>query len=167
MVEDTELLESHTSLTSELLVRRGAPPRTSRLVPHIQLDQFPPPEIAEELLHRSLALPFVRSRQSRMASPRTRALWLPDICAAGPPDAFIDGGEFCHLHPLPDGTIHVTLPKGLRELAFHLGWAEPHAVTRIGCMPESLVLVYPPRNRAELDAVFSLIRGSYDFARAL
>src|SRR5206468_2976869 len=98
----TELFESQTSLTSELVSRWGKPPRTTRALPHLQLDQLPAPEITEELIQRSLALPFVRSRQSRMAASGVLALCLPDICAGGPPDAFIDGHEFCHLHPWPE-----------------------------------------------------------------
>src|SRR5882724_2319163 len=90
--------------------RIGPRPRTRPALPHIQLDQWPPAAILEELIERCLELPFVRSQQSRMASPESRALALPDRLAGGPPDSFIDAHEFCHLHPLPEGSIHLTLP---------------------------------------------------------
>ena len=121
----------------------------------------------EELIERSLALPYVRSKQSRMAAPKSRALCLPDDFATGPPDAFIDSHEFCHLHPLPESSIHLTLPQDLRELAVQLGWAEPHLVSRLGSMPPTLVLVYAPRNMEELSTVFRLVRYSYEFARGM
>jgi hypothetical protein len=100
-----------------------------------------------------------------MASPKSRALCLPDECAAGPPDAFIDDHEFCHLHPLPEGSIHLTLPKDLREWVVQLGWAEQHPVSRAGVMPETLVMVYAPRNTKELGIVLMLIWSSYQFAK--
>src|SRR5689334_9064033 len=131
-VRTTESLEhiaqAQTDLTNVLSVRRGAPPSTRRVLPHRQLDQFPPPEMAGELAERCLSLPFVRSGESRMAAPGSRALSLPDICCAGPPEAFIDNHEFCHLHPPPESCLHLTLPEDLRNLAVRLGWAELHAV---------------------------------------
>ena len=156
---------SHSDLRLELPVRQGQPPRTGRMVPYVQLDQWPPRNIAEELIERSLRLPHVKSRESRMASQRTRALWLPDTFAVGPPEAFIDGHEFCHLHPPPEGGIHLTLPEGTRSLAVGMGWAEPHPVARLGAMPASLVMVYAPRNCEELAVALRLVQNSYDFAR--
>ena len=144
--------------------RVGPPPRTKPGFPHAQLDQWPPRAIAEELLARSLQLPHVRSRQSRMASPDTRALCLPDSFAGGPTEAFIDGHEFCFLHPRPEFGIHLTLPKNLREDARELGWVEPHPLTRLPGMPEALVMVYSPRDYEELEVVFGLIKCSWQFA---
>jgi len=167
MVVRTELFETQTNFTYALPPRLGTPPRTARVLPHLQLDQLAPPEIAEELIERSLALPYVRSTQSRMAAPKSRALCLQDDFASGPPDAFIDSHEFCHLHPLPESSIHLTLPQDLRELAVQLGWAEPHLVSRLGSMPPTLVLVYAPRNMEELSTVFRLVRCSYQFARGV
>ena len=70
-----------------LPARSGARPRTRQSLPHIQLDQWPPVWIAPELAERSLRIPHVRSKQSRMASPSSLALCLPDNVAEGPPDA--------------------------------------------------------------------------------
>jgi hypothetical protein len=167
MVVRTEFFEAQTDIASGLKPRIGVPPRTSAVLPHLQLDQLSTPEVEVELIQRSLALPCVSSRQSRMANPNCLALFLPDTCAAGPPDAFIDGHEFCHLHPWPESSIHLTLPRDWRKLALEFGWAEPHLVTRIGCMPQTLVLVYAPRSLAELPAVLCLVRQSYEFARGL
>jgi hypothetical protein len=102
-----------------------------------------------------------------MASPDSCALWLPDGLAAGPKDAFIDEHEFCHLHPLPEGSMHLTLPPEIRRPVIDLGWAEPHPATLLGVMTEALVLVYAPRNPKELAVVLSLIWSSYQFARGV
>jgi len=109
----------------------------------------------------------VRTRQSRMATPQTLALSVPDRLARGPKAGFIDGHEFCHLHPPPEGSIHLMLPNPLRTQAIRLGWAEPHPVTRAGAMPPTLVLVYAPRDRHELGIVLQMIWRSYQFARGV
>ena len=85
--------------------RFGVRPQMHRALPHRQLNQLPPAETMEELVERSLEIPDVRSKQSRMASPRSHALYLKDELAVGPPEAFIDDHEFCHLHPLPEGVF--------------------------------------------------------------
>jgi hypothetical protein len=145
---------------------RGGPrPKTPPVLPYIQLDQWPPAEIVRDLIQSSLSLENVRSQQSRMAAPQSVALYLPDRYAEGPDDAFIDGHEFCHLHPPPHGSLHLTLPNPLREYAIRLGWAEQHPVARAGIMPETLVLVFAPRDRQELAVVQYLVWSSFRYAR--
>ena len=144
--------------------RRGPRPRTRHYLPHLQLDQLPPAGTMEELLHRSLEIPHVRSRQSRMASPRSTALYLADEFAAGPPEAFIDHHEFCHLHPLPEGSIHLTLPLILREEVVRLGWGERHPIAGFGILT-ALVTIYAPRDCQELTTVLDLIAQSCEFAQ--
>ncbi|PWT84121.1 MAG: phospholipase [Proteobacteria bacterium] len=146
--------------------REGPPPRTSDVLPFRQLDQWPPTEIHERLLEACASLDGVRVRQSRMASPRTCALCLPPGLAGGPPEAFIDPHEFCHLHPLPEGSIHLVLPPAMLESAMALGWAERHPISWAGIL-ETLAMVYAPRNPRELEAVFGLIRISCEFARGV
>jgi hypothetical protein len=158
---------SETDLAFELPPRRGPRPKSCRALPYMQLDQWPPDKMVEELASQCLGFPHVRAKQSRMASPESRALSLPDAFASGPASAFIDAHEFCHLHPLPEGSIHLTLPKDLRKRAVHLGWAEQHPVARVGVMPETLVMVYAPRNYDELEIVLKLVWSSYQFAAGL
>jgi hypothetical protein len=132
-------------------------------LPHFQLDQLPPAETLEELIERSLEIPYVRSKQSRMASLGSYALYLADELAAGPPEAFIDAHEFCHLHPMPEGSIHLTLPRILREEVVMRGWGEPHPIAKAGVLT-TLVTVYAPRNRQESIVVLGLIVESCRFA---
>jgi hypothetical protein len=144
--------------------RLGSRPRMQRALPHLQLDQLPPAEAMEELVERSLEIPCVQSKQSRMASPKSHALYLPDEFAAGPREAFIDDHEFCHLHPLPEGSIHLTLPKVLREEVVRLSWGERHPIAEVGILT-TLVNVYAPRDRQETDIVLGLIVPSCLFAQ--
>jgi phospholipase/carboxylesterase len=136
--------------------RRTGPPQTSRTLPHRQLDQWPPPEIQRRLLDECLALPDVRPRQSRMAPPGTAALFLPDDLARGVREAYIDQHEFCHLHPPPEGTIHLTLPQPVHRQVVELGWGEPHPMAGSGLSP-NLVLIYGPRDVEELEIVLGLV----------
>jgi hypothetical protein len=144
--------------------RLGARPQMQRALPHLQLDQLPPAEAMEELVERSLEIPYVRSKQSRMASPNSHALYLSDEFAAGPPEAFIDDHEFCHLHPLPEGSVHLTLPRVLRDEVVRLGWGERHPIATVGILT-TLVTVYAPRDRQEMGTVLGLIVQSCLFAR--
>jgi hypothetical protein len=132
-----------------------------RSLPHVQLDQLPSPEAADELLQRCLQLPWVRSQQSRMALPGSHALYLADALAAGPPESFIDSHEFCHLHPT--GSLHLTLPKVLRDAVVRLGWGEPHPIASAGILT-ALLTVYSPRDSQEMDTVVGLVQQSCQFA---
>lgn len=144
--------------------RVGPRPRMHRALPHLQADQFPPEQALAELVERCLCIPSVRSKQSRMASPGSHALYFSDEIAAGPPEAFIDGHEFCHLHPLPEGSIHLTLPAVLRDEAMRLNWGEPHPIAAAGILT-TLMTVYAPRDSQEVDAVFGWVAQSCQFAQ--
>jgi hypothetical protein len=146
--------------------RFGPRPRTSTALPFRQLDQFPPAEMVSRLARLCRDLPGVRLRESRMAAPGTLALAIDDGAAGGPEQAFIDGHEFCHLHPPPHGSIHLTLPIPAVEGIVALGWAERHPIHTLGVM-KSLVLFYAPRTRDELEVAFSLIEHSCQYARGL
>jgi Family of unknown function (DUF5519) len=99
-----------------------------------------------------------------MADSDTRALWVPDEVASGPPEAFIDDHEFCHIHALPEGSLHLTLPLPLRERLVGLGWGEMHPGAEAGFFSETLVMVYAPRTEEEAAAVLYFVTASYDFA---
>jgi Luciferase len=146
-----------------LPTRPGPRPITSSIPPHIQLNQYAPQEIVGQLLMRSLALDFVRRKESRLASPETIALWIPDEKAGGPREAFLDDHEFCHIHP-SEGMIHMTLPDGIRQTAISRAWCEQHAIAQAGLIAKTTVLAYAPRNREELEIVCKLVRASYEFA---
>ena len=51
-----------------------------------------------------------------------------------------------------------------REL-FDKGWGEPHPMAAIGMIPATAVMVFAPRDTAEIEAVLKILSTSYDFAR--
>lgn len=69
-----------------------------------------------------------------------------------PSDAFLvpGAGEFAHLHPGYDGSLHLTLPATLASDAIAKGWAVSHPWAGVRLAP-GFVLVYGPRDAAELE----------------
>ena len=148
-----------------LPTRPGARPRTTPTNPHRQLDGQPiDPAMRTELARRVFALPDAEEGPSLVSVPGARALWLRAGVPAGPPEAFMSGREFAHLHPGDDQSLHAMLPQELARAAIAAGWAEPHPVVRLGALPDTAVMLYAPRDRAELEVVYDLVLASYQFA---
>jgi|SRR5215211_329287 len=149
-----------------LPTRAGERPRTTPTNPHTQLDQQPTDlHWVEELARRVFALPGVREEPSGISVPGARALVLAPDEPAGPPEAFLIGREFAHLHPDPDHSMHAMLPTGTVTEAVEAGWAEPHPVALRGLIPATAAMLYAPRDQTELEVIESLVRASYAFAR--
>ncbi|MEV4066487.1 luciferase family protein [Nonomuraea dietziae] len=144
--------------------RRGSRPATRPATPHQQLDQTAPVPLQEELWLRMAGLPGVRTGRSGISLPDTRALHLPE--ASGPANAYLIGAEFAHLHGARDGSLHLTLPGAEASRAIEHGWAEPHPLAGTGLIPPTIVMVYGPRDREELEVVWSLVQTSYAYATA-
>lgn len=146
--------------------RAGERPRTTPTNPHTQLDQQPTDlQWVEELAERIFALPGVAEEPSRISVPGARALVLQPDEPAGPPEAFLIDREFAHLHPAPDHSLHAMLPIETANEAVAAGWAEPHPVALRGLIPRTAVMLYAPRDEAELDVIETLVRASHAFAR--
>ncbi len=151
--------------TAPLPRRAGDQPSTAQVMPHQQLDQTAPEALQEELWRRMTTLESVRAGRSGVSLPESRALHLDPKLAHGPASAFLVGTEFAHLHGARDGSLHLMLPPALATEAIEQGWAEPHPLARTGQAPPTLVMLYGPRDEAELETVWGLIEASYAFAR--
>jgi hypothetical protein len=110
------------------------------------------------------ALPGVTEHESLISVPGARALHLDPAVAPGPPEAFLIGREFAHLHPGADQSLHAMLPPELAEEAVAQGWAEQHPAARRALIPAGAVMLYAPRDEEELAVVASLVHASYAFA---
>jgi hypothetical protein len=154
-------------MSSSLPIRAGERPRTTPTNPHTQLDQQPiDSRWTDELARRVFALPGVVEEPSRISVPGARALVLAPGEAIGPPEAFLIDREFAHLHPAPDHSLHAMLPVDVVTEAVATGWAEPHPVALRGLIPPTAVMLYAPRDEAELDIIERLVGASHAFARA-
>jgi hypothetical protein len=147
-----------------LAERSGTRPRSTSTNPHTQLEQNPEREVVEELARRVFALPDVEERPSAVSVPGARALWLGEGVAAGPPEAFMVGREFAHIHPMPDGSLHAALPPEVAREAEEKGWAEQHPVARMGRIPPNVVMIYAPRDEEEVGVVAGLVAEAYCYA---
>lgn len=150
----------------QLPTREGDRPRTTPSNPHTQLDQQPTdPRVVEELARRAFALPGVVEEPSGISVPGARALVLADGEPTGPSEAFLIGREFAHLHPSPDHSLHAMLPLNVADAAIDAGWAESHPVALRGLIPRTAVMLYAPRDDAELEVIETLVKASHDYAR--
>jgi hypothetical protein len=146
--------------------RVGDRPRTTATNPHTQLDQQPTDlRWMDELARRAFLLPGVLEEPSRISVPGARALVLAASEPTGPPEAFLIGREFAHLHPAPDHSLHAMLPVETVAAAVAAGWAEPHPVALRGLIPRTAVMLYAPRDEDELEVIGGLLRSSHAFAR--
>ena len=146
--------------------RAGEKPKTSPNAPHQQLDQIPPAAVYALLKDRAFEFPHVDRRPSIISVPGAEGLWLTEEPEHRCEEAFMAGNEFAHVHPPYDGSMHMMLSlEGVREL-FEKRWGEPHPLVAYGHLPENAVMVFGPRDEAELEVILPIIASSYDFARA-
>lgn len=149
--------------TMTLPTRHGSRPQTSGPMPNIQLDQLGSAELQEALKARFFALPDVEERQTVVSDPRARAMWLRDEVPIGDPDAFMGGREFGHFHPW-DRSMHAILPMDAARAAVDAGWAEVHPAVPLLGLPENRLLLYGPRDEAEIEVVYGLLLEAYRYA---
>lgn len=156
---------SDAATSPTIPVRAGRAPKTYRGLPHTQLEQQPDAQTRAQLGRRFGGFPDVEEQPSGISQPGSRALCLRQGVPTGPPEAFLIGREFAHLHPLPDSSLHMTLPEPLATQAVNAGWGEHHPLVASGAGPATTLMVYAPRNLDEIDVVLTLLRQSYEFAR--
>lgn len=149
-----------------LPARSGDRPEVSWSIPQEQRSQNSSAELQEQLFSRIAALPGVSGNPSAISVPGARG-FMVDAGAAAPPDAFLvpHVGEFAHLHPGYDGSLHVALPPELARDLIEKGWGVAHPLAGIR-LARGMVMVYGPRDAAELEVVAGIVETSYAVARS-
>ena len=145
--------------------RRGPAPATTRQNPQQQLEQIPDQENYEAFHQIVTAWPGVIKRPSLRAPMGTVGLFLADPDANGPDEAFLLGTEFAHLHPLPDGSLHMVLPPSVHAATIEAGWGIPHPMAGMPTVSPQTILIYAPRDAAEREVVRQLIAAAERYAR--
>lgn len=107
----------------------------------------------------------VRLGPSGIGGPPTRAGHLLPGVGSGPPEAFIVGTEFGHVHNDGSGSLHMVLPTARAIEAVDTGWAEWHPTVAANERPPNLVFVYGARNDDDAQVIWGLLQDSYRFAR--
>jgi phospholipase/carboxylesterase len=157
--------ETWPTLPDGLLAERaGARPQVSWTIPQQQESDTSPTEIREQLFARIAALPGVSTRQSAISVPGARGFMVHREGGV-PLDAFLvpRAGEFAHLHPAYDGSLHLALPPALAADAVAKGWAVGHPLAGVRLTP-GMVMVYGPRDAAELGTVTGIVEASHAYA---
>lgn len=145
--------------------RAGPRPKTTPTNPHTQLDQIAPVDMQERVFELASRLDGVIIGKSLVSVPGARAFHLPDAHATF--GCFMIEHEFAHIHPPSDGSLHMTLPPSIVDRAVEQGWAERHPLAGKHGFPENIVMVYGPRDEAELRVVTSLVHASHQHARGV
>jgi hypothetical protein len=140
--------------------RPGPRPTTTDVNPHTQLDQNAPPGLQDAVRDHALSLPGVRQGRSNVSVPGAIAFFLdaPPRPAALP-DLF--GGEWGHIHPHYDGSLHLNVPTDEAERLIDLGWAEYHTVVAKGLVPPIVIMLYGPREPDELVVARAIVEIAY------
>jgi phospholipase/carboxylesterase len=143
--------------------REGTRPDVSTKTPQEQLTQNSPPALQEELFSRLSALPGVAVQPSAISVPGARAFTLRH--ATGPEDAFLvpRAGEFAHLHPSYDGSLHVALPPAMAADVVTRGWGVAHPLAGLRVAP-GFVMLFGPRTADELEVVSAVVGFSHTWA---
>lgn len=148
------------SLPENFPARAGQRPTTTPVNPHTQLDQNAPVRLQDRVRDHALALPGVRRGRSNVSVPGTVAFFLDEPSRpSAVPDLF--GGEWGHIHPHRDGSLHLNVPTPDADRLIALGWAEYHNVVTRGLVPPVVIMVYGPRDDEELAAVTSVVELAY------
>jgi phospholipase/carboxylesterase len=146
-----------TSLTAaptlQLDRRPGDPPRVTDGVPHIQLTQNASQEMIAELAAWAFSRPGVVEKLTVVGN---NALGL--TVAEGlemNSKAILGGREFGHIHTGTEGgSLHLKIRTPDATEVVHKGWGEWHPVVA------NMVMVYAPRDAADLEVVRLIIEAS-------
>lgn len=148
----------------ELSPRSGERPRTSTDGAHAQLSDQSSPELWGRLVARVFALPGVSEVHSQVSPASSRAVMLDDLRTARHPStslSYADPVEPVHLHGVHDTSVHLCLPPDIVGQVIDAGWGELHPYGDHG----TEMMVYGPRDEAEVEVVLSLVEASIAFAR--
>lgn len=146
-----------------LPVRAGLRPEVTWSIPQQQSTQNAPVDLQAAVFERATALGGVHVEPSQISVPGARAFALAD--SRGPDDAFLvpEVGEFAHLHPAYDGSLHLALPVDQAADVVAKGWGRLHmwAGTRLA---PGFVLVFGPRTDGEVEVVAGIVAASHAYA---
>jgi phospholipase/carboxylesterase len=147
----------------ELPHRAGARPAVSWTIPQQQESDNAPAHLQEQLFETIRELAGVGVGPSRISVPGARGFTLAEGTHDELAHLVPQGGEFAHLHPVHDGSMHLVLPPGLAADVSTKGWGRPHmwAGTRLS---PGFMMVYGPRDETELTIVLGIVAASHAYA---
>ena len=156
--------------------RAGELPERTFSVPHLQLTQGGPVELADRLVEAIDRLDSVTIGSVTLL--RDGGLlydgrsWLLTAGAGGGPDAErFDGQAFGHMHHASNNSMHLHMPREVARGAVRDGgWGETHpfsAMNGLGTDNADYVMLWGARTEEELEIVWLLVQVAYAHARGL
>jgi len=143
--------------------REGPAPETPNGIPHQQHSQNAPVEMQQVLLASISDLPGIRIQPTPFSLAGSLGWRLEPSFAEGPEGAFIQQtSEFAHQHRPSDGSMHMLLPVQASAIALGKGWGVIHPLTNdISGDDSDYVMIFGPRNEAELQVIWTIAQISY------
>ncbi|KAH7398947.1 hypothetical protein DE146DRAFT_512817 [Phaeosphaeria sp. MPI-PUGE-AT-0046c] len=176
---DPELLSSDEMgfLPSSLPERDSSRPKLgSHPVPQRQLSQLPSVEMRQRLITRFEAVGSVAKERrlvdvKRSLFERQHSALFVSENVEWQPIAHQSRGEISHVHAGTDGSIHAILHPRDCVTVLEKRWGQRHALSgaeslkRIAgfSIPLNYVLVYAPRDNAELEVAMAIIKASIQY----
>jgi hypothetical protein len=177
--EDPELLSSgETGFLSPILPERDSsrPRLGPHPVPQRQLSQLPSVEMRQRLITRFEALGRVAKERglvdvkTSLYERQHSALFVSQN-VEWPPVAYQSRGEISHIHAGKDGSIHVVLHPRDCMTVLEKKWGQRHALSGVEsikrvagfAIPLNYILIYAPRDDAELEATMSIVKASIQY----
>lgn len=144
--------------------RAGERPVVSHDIPQEQRSDNAPRALQDEVFARIVTLPGVSTRQSAISVPGARGFMLP-MPVTGPPEAFLvpSAGEFAHVHPGHDGSLHLALPPALAADVVAKGWGVAHPLAGVR-LTLGMVMLFGPRDVAEIETVVGVVATAHAWA---
>lgn len=149
--------------SGELIGRAGPRPKVSWTIPQQQESQNAPADLQERLFEKVRTLSGVDVGPSRISVPGARGFTLREGSDDEQAYLVAQVGEFAHLHPSYDGSLHLVLPPELAADVSTKGWGRPHmwAGTRLS---PGFMMVHGPRDEDELATVLGIVAASHAYA---
>ena len=156
--------------------RSSRPTMGPHPAPHRQLDQLPDKAAREKLIARfeelgqhAQAKGLIDLRQSLFEKQHTAMF----VAKARPWHSIAQQtrGETAHIHAGIDGSVHVVLHPADCKSVLEAGWGERQALDGVkllkklvgASLPVNYILLYAPRDDAELETVLSIVKASIRF----
>lgn len=161
-VEVPSSMQPQTGYLRHLPPRFGPRPTVEGIAPHRQTSQRPSPAAFNRLVQtvHEFADQHPASLKLGTSCLEKHGPGLFTLC---PTPAVISrtgarncSGEICHSHP-SDGSTHLTLHPADAAILLEAGWGERHPLAKGGWLsrfvPGGFVMVYAPRDEAEMEVV--------------
>lgn len=156
-------------------ILKGVPSRTGELpstpngIPHQQRNQNAPVALQKALTEAVSILPGVYLEQTPFSLSGSIGWRLNKEMANGSSDAFIrNSPEFGHQHIPSDGSMHLLLPNEFASELLDKGWGVMHPLTNsMSGNTSQYVMIFGPRDEAELSTIWLIVQASYYHARGL